>query len=93
MPRVFAHRGASQRAPENTVEAFRLAAELGADGVELDVRRSADGALVVHHDPHLPDGRLIAATAFADLPASVPTLAAALDACEVFPGGDWRVNV
>ncbi len=93
MPRVFAHRGASQRAPENTLEAFRLAAELGADGVELDVRRSADGFLVVHHDPHLGDGRLIAATRRAELPGSVPTLGAALDACEVFAGGDWRVNV
>ena len=43
-PLVLAHRGARAVAPENTLEAFRLAAELGADGVELDVHRTADGA-------------------------------------------------
>jgi glycerophosphoryl diester phosphodiesterase len=52
-PLVLAHRGASRAAAENTPEAFRLALALGADGVELDVRRAARGALVVHHDPVL----------------------------------------
>ena len=42
---VWAHRGASAYAPENTLEAFRLAAEMGADGVELDVQLSRDGKL------------------------------------------------
>lgn len=51
--KVFAHRGASQYAPENTLEAFRLAMEQGADGIELDVHRSADGELVVIHDEKL----------------------------------------
>ncbi len=46
----LAHRGASAYAPANTLAAFRLAEELGADGVELDVRLSADGVLVVIHD-------------------------------------------
>lgn len=50
---VFAHRGARERAPENTLHAFRMAAELGADGIELDVQLSADGALVVFHDDTL----------------------------------------
>lgn len=81
MVRVIAHRGASAAAPENTVEAFHLAAALGADWVELDVRRTADGALVVHHDPHLADGRLIVDLNRAELPAHVPDLATALDAC------------
>jgi glycerophosphoryl diester phosphodiesterase len=49
-PRLFAHRGASARAPENTLEAFRLAREQGAVYLELDVRSSADGELVVVHD-------------------------------------------
>jgi glycerophosphoryl diester phosphodiesterase len=52
MTLVLAHRGsvdASRRVRENTLEAFALAADLGADGVELDVRRTADGHLVVHH--------------------------------------------
>jgi glycerophosphoryl diester phosphodiesterase len=82
MPRVIAHRGASAAAPENTVDAFRLAHELGADWVELDARRTIDGAIVVAHDAHLADGRLIAATAAADLPPSMPGLAHALDACD-----------
>jgi glycerophosphoryl diester phosphodiesterase len=85
---IIAHRGASHAERENTVEAFRRAAAMGAEAVELDVRRSADGLLVVHHDPDLPDGRRIASTAAADLPGHVPSLDAALDAC----AGMW-VNV
>lgn len=50
---VIAHRGASGRAPENTLAAARLAVALGADAVEGDVRRTRDGVLVVIHDPHL----------------------------------------
>lgn len=49
-PVIFAHRGAMAEAPENTLAAFRLALEQGADGVELDVRLSADGEVVVLHD-------------------------------------------
>ncbi|MEO6627123.1 MAG: glycerophosphodiester phosphodiesterase, partial [Aquihabitans sp.] len=63
------------------VEAFRMARVLGADWVELDARRTADGAIVVHHDAQLPDGRLIMATARVDLPPTMCDLAAALDAC------------
>ncbi len=81
VPAIIAHRGASAAFPENTVEAFAGARALGADGVELDVRRSADGALVVHHDFTLPDGRLLVETATADLPAHLPSLGVALDAC------------
>lgn len=50
---VVAHRGASGLRPENTLAAFALARELGADGIELDVRLSRDGIPVVHHDPDL----------------------------------------
>ena len=85
---VIAHRGASRAEPENTLAAFHRAAAMGADAVELDVRRSADGVLVVHHDPRLADGRVIIETAAADLPDHVATLPAALDAC----AGMW-VNV
>ncbi len=49
-PLVIAHRGASQQAPENTLVAFRRAADLGADAIELDAKLSADGVVVVHHD-------------------------------------------
>ena len=47
---IYAHRGASGYAPENTLEAFALAAEQGADGVELDVHFTKDGKVVVIHD-------------------------------------------
>jgi glycerophosphoryl diester phosphodiesterase len=53
MTLVVAHRGASERAPENTMEAFRLGVEQGADAIELDVHLSADGQLAVVHDPTL----------------------------------------
>ena len=52
-PLVWAHRGASAYAPENTLPAFQKAVELGADGVELDVQLTADGELVVIHDEWL----------------------------------------
>lgn len=53
-PYIIAHRGASGHAVENSLEAFRKADELRADGVELDVHATADGAIVVYHDPELP---------------------------------------
>jgi len=49
-PLSFAHRGASHEAPENTLAAFLLAADLGADGIEFDVQLSKDGEVVVIHD-------------------------------------------
>lgn len=82
VPLVIAHRGASAAAPENTVVAFTTAIALGADGVELDVRRTGDGTLAVCHDPHLPDGRaLLALEGRRELPPDVAVLDVALDAC------------
>ena len=52
-PLVLGHRGSPARAPENTLLAFRLALEEGADGVELDVQPAGDGAPVVIHDASL----------------------------------------
>src|SRR5678816_3806664 len=49
-PLVFAHRGGSALAPENTLAAFDNGLALGADGLELDVHLSRDGVVVVHHD-------------------------------------------
>lgn len=74
---VIGHRGASGDFPENTLDAFAGAAAQGADWVELDVRRSADGVLVVHHDAHLPGGGAIAELLHSEVPTSVPTLEAA----------------
>lgn len=49
-PRNLAHRGASALYPENTMEAFAHAAQVGADGIELDLHRSRDGEVIVLHD-------------------------------------------
>jgi glycerophosphoryl diester phosphodiesterase len=79
---VIAHRGASAAAPENTAAAFRLADRMGADGVELDVRRAPDGGLLVAHDPLPNDIAAVDAMGLA-------TLDEALDAC----GERMLVNV
>ena len=52
-PLVVGHRGASAHAPENTLVAFRLAHEQGADAIELDAKRCASGEVVIMHDPTL----------------------------------------
>ncbi len=70
---IFAHRGASGYAPENTLAAFELAAQMGAHGIEFDVQITRDGRLIIHHDREL--GRTEDASgplsdwAFADLRA------------------------
>ena len=81
MTAVIGHRGASFDFPENTLEAFAGARAQGADWIELDVRLSRDGQLIVHHDPVLADGRVIAETDRIDIAGSVPSLQAALAAC------------
>jgi glycerophosphoryl diester phosphodiesterase len=73
MTAVFAHRGVHRAVRENTLDAFRAAIDLGVDGVELDVRQTGDGALVIHHDPTI-SGRAVAHMVAADLPAYVPRL-------------------
>jgi glycerophosphoryl diester phosphodiesterase len=81
---ILAHRGSPDRAggiPENTLAAFDRARRLGADGVELDVRLTSDGGLAVHHDPVVPGVGAIADLNVAELPASVPLLAGALESC------------
>jgi glycerophosphoryl diester phosphodiesterase len=82
-PLIIAHRGASEDAPENTLAAFRLAMDECADGLECDLRMSADGVIVISHDDslkrtHSQPVRIADATA-AELAASgVPTLAQTL---------------
>lgn len=53
MPLIWAHRGASGYAPENTLEAFQKAVDMKADGVELDVQLTKDDKLVVIHDEQI----------------------------------------
>jgi glycerophosphoryl diester phosphodiesterase len=82
--RVLGHRGAPRVAPENTLDAFAVAAALGADGVELDVHRTADGELVVHHDAVAPGLGVLAEHTLVEIRRArptVPTLEEVLDAC------------
>lgn len=88
---LVAHRGAAAEAPENTMTAFQRAAALHVDAFEFDVRLTADGAVVVHHDPTLDrttelTGPLIART-LAQLQAgtNVPTLDEVLGAFPAMP--------
>ena len=81
---VLAHRGANREAPENTLDAFRRAVALGADGVELDVHRTLDGALVVRHDAATSEGVVLAQLARPEIRRAlpdVPDLEEALDVC------------
>ncbi len=84
---AVAHRGDSRGAVENTLEAIVRAAELGADAIEVDLRLTADGVVVLHHDPLLERvwdrPGAVAELTFAqlrDLVPRVPTLAEALEA-------------
>lgn len=81
---VLGHRGATGAgaAGENTLRAYELAREQGADGVELDVRVGRDGSLLLHHDAHTAAGRPVAELSLDDRPPSMPTLAQALDVLE-----------
>jgi glycerophosphoryl diester phosphodiesterase len=93
LPEIVAHRGASRDRPENTLAAFALALDQGADAIELDVHATRDGVVVVHHDPVLrapaqpPDRRpRIAEITHAELRAlapdgdtGIPTLAEVLE--------------
>ena len=53
MPMRFAHTGVTQFAPENTLEAFRKAAELGLEGIELDINNCGDGEIIVTHNANM----------------------------------------
>jgi glycerophosphoryl diester phosphodiesterase len=80
---VFAHRGCTEEGSvENTLDAFADARRLGADGVELDVRLTADGALAVHHDAAIPGVGLVPELTVPELPPFVPLLADVLAVCE-----------
>lgn len=80
-PAIWAHRGASGNHPENTREAFEGARQEGADWVELDVRLTFDGELVVSHDAFYADGRGVWMTPAAERPPGILTLSEALAAC------------
>jgi glycerophosphoryl diester phosphodiesterase len=81
---VQAHRGSPDHAAgirQNTLEAFERARALGADGVELDVRLTRDGAMAVHHDAAVPGLGPICDLSAGELPPYVPLLPEVLEAC------------
>jgi glycerophosphoryl diester phosphodiesterase len=88
--KIYGHRGAAGECRENTLDAFAHAKSLGLEGIETDIAITADGVPVLHHDPHLPDGRLIRATARADLPPHIPSLAQGLAAA---PALHWLLEI
>lgn len=82
-PLIYAHRGDRSRAADNTLEAYRLAVEAGADGIELDIRRTADGVLVMSHDDRVHGQPPISDLTFEELrkrTPQVPSLAETLAA-------------
>lgn len=79
---VYAHRGDRSRAADNTIEAYALAVEAGTDGIELDVRRTSDGILIVSHDESYPDIGILSTLEFSvlrELAPQIPTLREAMD--------------
>ncbi|CAB4958936.1 unannotated protein [freshwater metagenome] len=84
-PLILGHRGAPKAAPENTLASFAAALAEGADGVELDVHSTADGVLVVLHDPEINNVGVIRDTQWGTIAAampSIPTLEQVLDLCK-----------
>ncbi len=92
-PLILGHRGASAYAKENTLAALRLALDQGADGVEIDVRRCADGTLVLSHDAHLPDGTPIVDLDRRDLRRAVPEIPDLTEALALLDGAFVNVEI
>ena len=83
-PILFAHRGASAYAPENTLDAFSLALKLGANGLESDIWATRDGELVLDHDGVVKSrmrSKPIAEIDRSALPSHIPSLEQLLQRC------------
>jgi glycerophosphoryl diester phosphodiesterase len=90
-PLVLGHRGASAHAGDNTIEAFELALAHGADGVELDVRFTADEVVVLHHDADVGEMGPLIHHDFAAIRSTHPEIPTLDEALAVL--GDLIVNV
>ena len=93
LPRILAHRGLATGAPENGLEAFANALDAGATHLETDVRASQDGVAVLHHDPRLADGRLVAELSLDALRLAVPGLCTVPEALAALPGARFNLDV
>ena len=85
-PLRIAHRGMPRLARENTLSSFQLALDAGADGIELDVHTTADGVVVVHHDPTLPAGPAISDLTYSALREAAPDAPTLRDVCDLVGG-------
>ncbi|HEX7004752.1 MAG TPA: glycerophosphodiester phosphodiesterase [Trueperaceae bacterium] len=93
MASLIGHRGAPRLAPENTLASFRAALGAGVDGLELDLHRTNDGVLAVHHDPDV-EGAFITDLSWAELSTRaplVPRFEQVLELLEEFPSA--RLNI
>lgn len=90
-PLVLGHRGASAHAADNTIEAFEKAVAHGADGVELDVRFTADGVVMLNHDPDVGEMGPLIHHDFSTIRASHPEIPTLDEALSVL--GDLLINV
>ena len=94
---LFAHRGARAHAPENTMEAFRLALRLGATGLESDVWVTSDNVPVLDHDGKVPAGKLrsrsIRDVPASSLPAHIPHLDQVLELLSKHPNLHLSLDV
>src|SRR5437016_4540429 len=91
---VLSHRGYHVAAPENTIDAFSAAVAMGVDGIETDIRLSADHLPILFHDRLAPNGVAVASLSRDELSAmvgyQVPTLDTAL---ELFAGVLWNLEI
>ena len=91
-PYVYAHRGDFAHARGNSLEAFTLAAEAGAHGIELDVRRSADGTLILAHDASHPILGPLSERTYVEIREADPMVATLAEGLAVIPRSMY-VNV
>ncbi len=92
-PRILAHRGLALDAPENSIDAFRAGIAAGATHLETDVRATADGVAVLHHDPSLANGRSIANLSVAELREALPHVATLAEALAALPDANFNIDV
>ncbi|MEN8239654.1 MAG: glycerophosphodiester phosphodiesterase [Actinomycetota bacterium] len=88
-PLVYAHRGDRSRAPDNTLEAFRLAVDAGADGIEMDVRRTADGVVVMSHDDRYPGFPPLVEMTFSEIREQLPSIPTFVETLASVPPDVW----
>jgi len=91
--RVHGHRGARGVKPENTLEAFEYAINVGVDGIEMDIAATKDGVPVVSHDPWLPDGAPIRTLTSPEVRRRAPAIPMLAEVLALADRGPFLFNV